>query len=218
MYPAQIQPSESFIGVPELQSYTQALSQRPAEYIDDSDDYADPEFEVRPSTVSFNPNPAASKIMNARTSPSTENLERTSFTELDLIPIRCFGCGRVMRQRAIESSLVNGKSLRQTLDELNYKRICCREQIQTQPSVNKQLKKLEEYNRIAKNLRLQSLQVETTSELPRSLGSVIIRDEDEYFGPTLISEGASIEEPNPLESMDTFSYLQSQIAGTEDYF
>lgn len=224
MYPNQLQSQESFVGVPELQSFTQALSQRPAEYIEDSDDYADPEFETRPSTVSFNANPGASKVINARTSPFVENLQRSSFTELDLMPIRCFGCGRLMRQQAIESSLTSGKSLRQTLDELNYKRICCREQIQTQPSVNKRLKALEERSRIARNLELRNLQLDFTAEVPRSqpqtTSGLIIRDElaPEHFVPTLATEGASIEEVNPLENMDTFTYLQSQIADPNDYF
>lgn len=216
MYPVF---SSSSFGVPQAETYSQALSMKPAEYLDDSDYLEDVVYEDRPGSVSFNANPSAAQIMNARTTPYVENLERGSFTELDLMPIRCFGCGKVMRQQAIETSLASGKSLAKTLDDLNYRRICCREQIRSQPSVSKQLKRIEEQSKIARALSLQSLQMEATSELPstRPISNLIIQDEliPGQEMTSLVPEGTSIEDENPLEEMDTFSYLQSQIVSPD---
>lgn len=68
--------------------------------------------------------------------PATEpNLAELTYSELDLMPMRCYGCGEVIRQIAIEDSLRAGRSLKETLDQLDYPLLCCRDLIRSQVSV-----------------------------------------------------------------------------------
>ena len=210
------------IGLPQFQSLTTSV-QKPTEYIDDEADYDDYDTEIAPSVPMLNYDRPSVTVINKRTRETVAPLERSSYTELDLMPVRCTGCGKPIRQLAIEDSLSSGKSLRQTMDELNYKKICCREEIKSQPAVIKQLKQVEEYAKIARNLEMQNLFLESTGEAPRTLrspGLVILDDVPPDFPEelerTIFMEGAAISEENPLENMDTFTYLQSQITDPED--
>ena len=68
--------------------------------------------------------------------PAAEtNLAELTYSELDLMPMRCYGCGEVIRQIAIEDALKSGRNLKGTLDQLDYPLLCCRDLIRGQVSV-----------------------------------------------------------------------------------
>jgi len=64
--------------------------------------------------------------------------------ELEFMPVRCYACRKVVRQQAIEKSLLEGVSLKETMDKLKYGRICCRMVIMEAPVIVDLQKQIEE--------------------------------------------------------------------------
>lgn len=58
---------------------------------------------------------------------------KTKPFHLDLFPIRCYGCGKVLEQIAIERALKSGEPLKSVMDRLGYQRLCCRQDIMSAP-------------------------------------------------------------------------------------
>jgi len=213
------------LGMPESTIIPQGSADRPAEYIDDSADYED--YEAAASLPSRNFSAPSVQVINKRTgNVSTGQSTATgSYSELGLFPIRCYGCGKAMRQELIESSLESGKSLKETVEELDYVKICCRGVIESQPKVVAMLKDIERREKIAESLRLGQLFLEVTSERPRDLpsGNLTILDEVppdfpvEFQGSAFAKEGAAILEEDPFEHMDAATYLQTQVGNPEDF-
>jgi DNA-directed RNA polymerase subunit N (RpoN/RPB10) len=85
-----------------------------------------------------------------------------------LMPVRCYSCGKVFYQLAIEKMLKAGLPLDQVMDKLNYIRICCRMRILASPCIISLQKTLEQEENI-KN-ELNNLSVHTTGQLPQEYG------------------------------------------------
>lgn len=51
---------------------------------------------------------------------------------LQLMPIRCYNCGKPIRQLAIEKGIENG-DIMASLNDLGYERMCCRNVILSSP-------------------------------------------------------------------------------------
>lgn len=81
------------------------------------------------------------------------------YSELDLMPVRCYACGETIRQIAIEESLRSGRSLRETFEELDYPLLCCRDLIRSQASVLNIEKEQQRENQIERT----PLTIENTS-------------------------------------------------------
>jgi DNA-directed RNA polymerase subunit N (RpoN/RPB10) len=96
-----------------------------------------------------------------------------------LMPIRCYSCGKVFYQLAIEKMLKAGLPLDQVMDKLNYIRICCRMRILASPCIISLQKQLEQEENI-KN-ELNNLSIYNTGQFPRehavSTGSVCVLSE-----------------------------------------
>src|SRR5665648_162676 len=75
----------------------------------------------------------------------------------ELFPIRCIGCGEVIFQLALEDSLNRGVSLKDTLDQLGYQKICCRSDIQAVPEVQRLLKRQQRSANIGSQLQRLTL-------------------------------------------------------------
>lgn len=50
-------------------------------------------------------------------------LERVT---MSLFPVRCFTCGKVLKWEPYEKKIIEGGTPDGSLDELGYKRMCCR--------------------------------------------------------------------------------------------
>jgi len=105
--------------------------------------------------------PAARVTRSRERIQQAQTILATEFTELDLMPVRCYSCGKVLQQLVIEQSLKSGQSLRETMDQLGYRRICCRSIIMASPSVVKLQKLLNSYEQTAR--ALQNLTLAGTS-------------------------------------------------------
>jgi len=155
-----------------------------------------------------------------------------TFTELDLMPMSCYSCGKVMRQLAIEESLKTGRTLRETMDELNYQRICCRTLIMESPSLVRLQKTLQDHAQIdLTNLTLEA----TEARLPGDLSGFFVGET--LFEPTddltvvdeappgaltdlgqvdqicFTGQGPSLLEPT--EHVNTFQFFMNQLGETQ---
>ena len=45
---------------------------------------------------------------------------------MSIMPFRCFTCGKVINELGYRRKLEEGKTMKDSLDELGYTRICCR--------------------------------------------------------------------------------------------
>jgi DNA-directed RNA polymerase subunit N (RpoN/RPB10) len=123
-----------------------------------------------PITESFQPRTIVRRVGEpTRIPPAETNLAELTFDSLDLMPVRCYSCAKVIRQRAIQDSLNSGKTLLQTFQELNYRKLCCRKLIQSQRSIVK-LQKQIEHNLHIGNAFDRGLTLETTSSSTFSIG------------------------------------------------
>lgn len=105
-------------------------------------------------------------------------MQNLSFEELSAMPMQCYGCGKPLRHLSIVEALSGGKSLRETMDELNYQRLCCRQVIQTQPSIVSLRKRLQSDQNIDQQLS-SGLTLEATGPIgatiaPRGGGLQIV--------------------------------------------
>jgi DNA-directed RNA polymerase subunit N (RpoN/RPB10) len=112
-----------------------------------------------------------------------------------LLPVRCYTCGKVIKELTIKEKLKEGMSLREIMDKLGYKRICCRQIIVTAPSIVEIQKQVEEQKETER--KLSKLDIFTTgpgqSFIETSLtgSSVKIVDED--------IKGEHLQSPEPEE-------------------
>jgi DNA-directed RNA polymerase subunit N (RpoN/RPB10) len=87
-----------------------------------------------------------------------------TFTELDLMPMSCFSHGKIIRQLDIEDALMSGRTLKEAMEELGYKKLCCRQLITGAPSIIKLQKELESNPRYnIESLRLEDTDIESVS-------------------------------------------------------
>lgn len=107
--------------------------------------------------------PAATVLYNPERVVSTPTFAG-EFTELNLMPIRCYSCGKILNQLSIENSLHSGQRLSETMDQLNYRRICCRNIIMSSPSIVRLQKKLQSEQQAISAFR--NLTLGTTSGMP----------------------------------------------------
>lgn len=66
-----------------------------------------------------------------------------------IIPIRCFTCGKPIAQdwEKYDEEVKKGRSPKEVLDELKYKRICCRRMFLTHVDLFKDIAKYKNYKR-----------------------------------------------------------------------
>lgn len=83
------------------------------------------------------------------------------FSELALMPVRCYGCNKVFFQQRIEKALESGQSLAQVMDNLGYIRICCRSIIMSSPAIVHLMKIIGKEKEVTG--LMQRLTLETTS-------------------------------------------------------
>jgi len=76
-------------------------------------------------------------------------------SDVGLMPVRCYSCGKVIRQIAIEQALESGKPLKEVMDQLGYDRICCRQTLIGSPVVIDIQKKKANDQNIIQQLRAQ---------------------------------------------------------------
>lgn len=138
------------------------------------------ESQTGPANVSLVP--AASVISQHQHEPSASRFV-TEFAELDLMPIRCYSCGKILRQLAIEEGIQSGQTLRETMDQLTYRRLCCRSVIMSSPRIVKIQKRFarEEQARIAfSNLTAEmtsGMNVQNFAVGPERISNISILDE-----------------------------------------
>jgi len=95
--------------------------------------------------------------------PTTVPITSYDLSELDLMPVRCKACGKVLHQVAIENLLKSGHTLKETLDQLGYRRECCRMNIQQEPAIVKLQKSVEREKSLSQ--AIADLTLERTSGL-----------------------------------------------------
>src|SRR5690625_5221712 len=86
-------------------------------------------------------------------------MQNISFEELSSMPMQCYGCGKPLRHLSIVNAMNEGEDLQHVMDRLNYKRLCCRQVVQTQPAIHSLRKRLESNkstSRQLNNLTLES--------------------------------------------------------------
>jgi DNA-directed RNA polymerase subunit N (RpoN/RPB10) len=143
--------------------------------------------------------------------------------------MRCYGCGEVIRQIAIEDSLKSGRSLKETLDQLDYPLLCCRDLIRGQVSVLEIEKRKAAEARIqATSLTLASTAQPSTFSLGpgRSVSQLRVIDEappgtvetgivfpsiEGGFGPIIGSEESFLQEGT--SPGDAYQYFMMQAQG-----
>lgn len=115
--------------------------------------------------------PTEQRITTVQTSRNVvtsaqEKLEEfpATFTELALMPMACYSCGKIVRQLAIEDALRSGKTIAQVMNEMRYQRLCCRNTVTTAPSIIKLQKELEQASRFdIEQLGLEETDIGTVS-------------------------------------------------------
>jgi DNA-directed RNA polymerase subunit N (RpoN/RPB10) len=145
-------------------------------------------------------------------------LNNVSFEEVSMMPMRCYGCGEAFRHGLIIESLKSGKSLKDTMDQLKYRRLCCRNQLLVQPSIVKLQKKIEHDQVVDR--QLSQLTLESTAPGYQghvSTSALQIIDE----APPGMSQGSLFfpdTEVAEVENGDInpFEYFVSQLEAPDD--
>lgn len=170
---------------------------------------------ISPSKSMERPAAYVTRIPGVQKQKGEDDLNQMSFAELELMPVRCYGCGKIIRQQAIENSLEKGNTLFDTLNTLQYRRMCCRDLILAQPSVLKLQKKIQTYKNISD--KIGSLTLESTGiggQLgfggPFQAPKVSIVDD--------VPPGAQIAELCPVGLDESFMNQISQQEGDVDPF
>ena len=99
-------------------------------------------------------------------------MEQDIELQMGLMPIRCTGCNKVMRQLAIESLLNQGKTINEVMNELTYVRICCRQTIMGSVPIVKLQKEIDRGNMIEREF--ERLNIENTGEEFTGFGVKIV--------------------------------------------
>lgn len=159
----------------------------------------------------------SAKVVRIGSAPSAPTKE---FSNLDLLPVRCYSCGKVIFQSALEHSLETGQTLAETMNELGYMRICCRGLIMSAPAIVKLQKQLEREKYTMR--ALTSLTLEATSGMsvrqfpvqPERISSLNIIDEappgiPRQAGICFVPTGESYLPPD--EDVDPFEVYMEQI-------
>lgn len=182
--------------------------------------------EETPVSESYEPGPMVRRVADGTRIPAPEtNLSELTFDDLDLMPVRCYSCAKVIRQRAIQDALRSGKTLLQTFQELNYRKLCCRKLIQAQRSIVKLQKQFEHNAQIGHALE-RGLTLDATSANSFSIGpsmgpsKIRILDEvppeftSDFISLGGIGEGLMQDEEGIL---NPYNYLMQGLEHTEAY-
>lgn len=182
--------------------------------------------EETPISETFQHGPMVRRVAEgSRIPPAETNLSELTFDDLDLMPVRCYSCAKVIRQRAIQDALRSGKTLYQTFQELSYRKLCCRKLIQAQRSIVKLQKQIEHNSQIGHALE-RGLTLDVTSGNSFSIGPVmtpskilILNEVPPEFTSEIISLGGIGEGLIQDEEgiMNPYSYLLQGLEATETY-
>lgn len=137
--------------------------------------------------------------------------------EIALLPVRCWSCGKVIVQDPIEDSINSGKTLRDTMDQLGYNRICCRRTIQTSPRIVYLINQQEASNKVVNYLNGLPVEITGVSTAPIDLGGNIRILENasvpSMYRGSFLPPAAEVE---TQPSVGAFEHFMGQIAHDED--
>lgn len=146
----------------------------------------------------------------------------TMFSETDLMPVRCYSCGEVIRQLAIEDRLRSGMSLRETLDDLDYPLICCRDLIRAQVPVLRiereqaNLRRLEEMPLTAITTGPAGMRQFEDPPLPQSEVTVVEPSEMLDYSGELIAESEVEDLLDEEPADDAYSRFAREVQEEEE--
>src|SRR5579875_2534113 len=94
-----------------------------------------------------------------------QGIESFTHAAMHLMPVRCYTCNKVLKQVEIENALKSGKNLRDVLDELKYRKICCKMRIMSSIPIVQLQKELETKKLIETKLEENNLTLEDTGSI-----------------------------------------------------
>ena len=145
------------------------------------------------------------------------DLTSKSFEELSAMPMLCYSCGKPIRHMSLINTLKSGKNLFQTLNQLNYERMCCRNVIMTDASIIALQKQLQNEQYVTNQLSNLTLETTGPSFTIPSEGNLHIINE----APTdLIQNGLAMFGDSYIENEDINPYEffinELEMPNTED--
>lgn len=143
------------------------------------------------------------------------DLTNVSFEEISSMPMQCYGCGKPLRHLSLIEALTSGQTLAETMNALNYQRLCCRKLIQAQPAIVALQKRLEIDRNIGQ--QLAALTLESTGPVGFREGGLQIVDE---APPGLVQEGlyfpGGYDTYNESGDINPFEYYVNQLEASDD--
>ena len=158
--------------------------------------------------------------------------------ELALMPVRCWSCNTLMYQIQIENGLKQGKTIQQVMDELKYRKLCCRRTVTTAVPIVGLQKQLEQEKRVLSQLNQLSvvdtgvpvLPLNTTSSMAEGVsrgrvqlggniqildtappGAAMVQQYTSFVVPNLTEAGAVQTEES---TVNPFEYFMEQLGQT----